>query len=145
MKRYLPHLLAVAGFASCAPTASHLPEGELGRQFTATVPGTWTQEIRRGSMIMTGEKTHNRDGTAHGSLMVKKRGYGVSVVMPPFTFRSKWRVEGDTYISYDITSPAKGLFPAGTVIRDRILSVSPDRIVCRGEEDGKEFTMIRKR
>lgn len=145
MKRYLPHLLAVAGFASCAPTTPHLPAGELGRQFTATVPGTWTQEIRRGSVIMTGEKTHNRDGSAHGSLMVKQRGYGVSVVMPPVSFRSKWRVEGDTYISYDIKSPTKDLFPAGTVIRDRILSVSPDRIVCRGEEDGTEFTMIRKR
>ena len=145
MKRFLPHLLAVAGLASCVSTTSQLPEGELGRQFAATIPGTWTQEIRRGSVIMTGEKTHHRDGSAHGSLMAKQRSHGISVVLPAFTFRSKWRVEGDTYISYDIKSPTKGLFPAGTVIRDRILSVSPDRIVCRGEEDGTEFTMIRKR
>ena len=145
MKRYLPHLLAAAGLASCASSASHLSEGELGRQFTATVPGTWNEEIRRGSAIMNGEKTFRRDGSAHGSLSMKERGHGVSVVLPAITFRSKWRVEGDTYISYDVKSPMPGAFAPGTIYRDRILSVSPDKIVCRSEEQGRVFTMTRRR
>jgi hypothetical protein len=145
MKRHLPHLLAVAGLASCASSASHLPDGELGRQFTATVPGTWNEEIRRGSAIMDGEKTFYRDGSAHGSLSLKERGHGLSVVLPAITFRSKWRVEGDTYISYDVKSPRLDAFAPGTIYRDRILSVSPNRIVCRSEEDGRVFTMNRTR
>lgn len=145
MNRYLPHLLAVAGLVSCAAPGSRLPDGELGRQFTATVPGTWQEEIRRGSVIMNGEKTFNRDGSAHGALRLKDRSHGVSVVMPAITFRSKWRIEGDTYISYDIKSPMPDAFPPGTVYRDRILSVSPDRIVCRSEDDGRVFTMTRRR
>ena len=145
MTRYLPHLLAVAGLASCVPSGSRLPDGELGRQFTATVPGTWHSEIRIGDAIVTNEKTFHRDGTAKGTTRLKKRGSGVSVVMPATPFTSKWRVEGDTYLSYDVKSPTPDAFPLGKVFRDRILSVTADRIVCRNLDLGENFTMTRKR
>jgi hypothetical protein len=145
MKRYLPHLFAVTGMVSCVTPGPKLPDGELGRQFTSTVPGTWHNELRRGSVIVDCEKTFHRDGTAQGVLRTKNRGLGVSVVLPPVTFRSKWRIEGDTYISYDVNSPTPGAFDKGQEFRDRILSVSPDRITCRDITNGGVYTMTRRR
>lgn len=145
MKRHFPHLLAATALASCAAPGPKLPEGELGRQFAATVPGTWHHELRRGVAIVDGEKTFHPDGSARGVLRPKSRGYGVSVVLPPVTFRSKWRVEGDTYVSYDVTSPTPGAFEKGSVFRDRILSVAPDRITCRDLTNGGVYTMVRRR
>ena len=145
MKRYLPHLLALAGLVSCVPPASQLPVGELGRQFTATVPGTWHSEMRVGGAIVTNQKTFHRDGTGKGTTLVKNRSYGVSVVMPATPFTSKWRIEGDDYFSYDVKSPDPEAFDRGKVFHDRILSVSPDRIVCRNLDLDQDFTMTRVR
>ena len=145
MKRYRPHLLAAVGLVSCVPPGSQLPAGELGRQFTATVPGTWHTEMRIRGAIVTNEKTFHRDGTAKGTTREKKRGYGVSVVMPATPFTSKWRVEGDNYFSYDVKSPDPEAFSPGKVFRDRIVSVSPNRIVCRNLDLNQDFIMTRVR
>jgi hypothetical protein len=145
MKRYLPHLLALAGLVSCVPPGSQLPAGELGRQFTATVPGTWHTEMRVGNSIVTNEKTFRRDGTAKGTTSMKNRGYGVSVVMPATPFTSKWRIEGDNYYSYDVKSPDPTAFTPGKVFHDRIVSVSQNRIVCRNLDLDQDFTMTRVR
>ena len=134
-----------AGTSSCTlPAAGGGGSGELGEQFTATVPGTWISEERHGGLIGTARKTFRADGTAEGQLQVKDRSGGVSFVLPTVSFRSKWRVEGDTYISYQIEGSQPGLFKPGQEFRDRILKVSPDRIVCRDEADGGTFTMVRE-
>jgi len=121
------------------------PSGDLGQRFKETVPGTWVTEIHYEGGFAQSEKTFMADGTAKGTMSLKQRSGGTSFVVPMGSFRSKWRLEGDTYISYDIDATIPDLFPPGTEIRDRVLSVGPNRIVCRAEEGGSVFSMERKR
>ncbi|WP_193212644.1 hypothetical protein [Luteolibacter marinus] len=135
-----------AGLGSCSlPADGGAGSGDLGRRFTATVPGTWYTEMREGRLIGTSEKTFRADGSAEGFIQAKQRSGGFSFVMPTITFRSKWRVEGDIYLSYDVKGSQPGIFEPGKVFRDRILSVSQDRIVCKEVESGEVYTMVRKR
>lgn len=134
---------ALAGSSCTMPLAA--PSGELGQRFKETIPGTWVTEIHFEGGFAQSEKTFRADGTAKGTMSLRQRSGGTSFVMPMGSFRSKWRLEGDTYISYDIDATIPRLFPKGTEIRDRVLSVSPNRIVCRAEEGGSVFSMERKR
>ncbi len=142
---FLAGWLAISGASCTLPGTRGQVPGELGKRFAITVPGTWYHEETRGDAIGSSTKTFRWDGTAQGVLNLKRRSGGVSVVLPPVTFRSKWRIQGDTYLSYDVQASVPGYFKPGTVFRDRILSVAPDRIVCRSEESGRVFTMTRKR
>lgn len=129
--------------AGCGVGAPQHAPGELGRQFAATVPGTWTGVSSRGGLECQMVKQFNRDGSARGVLMVKKRSGGVSLVMPEIPFTSRWRVKGDVVETYNIKAGVPGIFKADQVIRDTVLSVSPNRIVSRSNESG-EIEIIRR-
>ncbi len=121
--------------AACSVAPKHAP-GELGRQFTATIPGTWMGEESKGGISSRMVKQFNPDGSAKGVLMLRKRVNGVTVVMPEIPFTSRWRVKGDVVESYDIKAGVPGLFRKGEVIQDTVLSVSPKRIVSRANTSG---------
>lgn len=123
--------------SSCAGISESLPAGENGKRFAATAPGTWTCNVDAGDGI-SGQmvKVFNSDGTARGVLLVKKSGAGVSVVMPEIPFTSRWKVDGDVVVTYDMKSPMKGIFKPGQVSRDRIISVQPARMICRDVNGG---------
>lgn len=142
----LPLLASAAALAasSCTMPLS-APAGDLGQRFKETVPGTWTTEIHYEGGFAQSEKTFMADGTAKGTMSIRQRGGDTSFVVPMGSFRSKWRLEGDTYVTYDIDASIPDLFPKGTVIRDKVLSVSQDKITCRAEEGGSVFAMERKR
>ncbi len=131
-------VLAVLPLLVAACSVGHPPQapGELGRQFAATVPGTWTGGDRSGGIEARMIKQFNADGTAHGVLLMKRNAGGVSMVMPEVPFTSRWRVKGDVVETYDIKTGPK-LFKPSEVIRDTILSVSPDRIVSRANDSGR--------
>lgn len=121
--------------AACSMAPPSAP-GELGRQFTATIPGTWMGGDSSSGTEVRMVKQYRPDGTAQGVLMVKQKAPGVSMVMPEIPFTSRWRVKGDVVESYDIKTGVEGLFKPGTVIRDRLVSVSKNRIVARSEKTG---------
>jgi hypothetical protein len=134
----LPCLLAACGVGS-AP----LPPGELGRKFTATIPGTWTSENSRNGLHLRMVKQYLPDGSARGVLMLKKTSGNVSVVMPEMPFTSRWRVNGDVVDTYSIKGGPPGVFKKGQVIRDTLISVTPNRIVWRANEGGGIDTITR--
>lgn len=123
-------------FAACSVSPTPHAPGELGRQFTATVPGTWTGQVSGNGTDCRMIKQFNPDGTAKGVLIIRKKSGSVSLVMPEVPFTSRWRVVGDVVESYGIRTGVPGLFKPGEVIRDTILSVSPNRIVSRSHESG---------
>jgi len=129
--------------ASCAVPSRQLPAGELGRQYTAAIPGTWRESGGRAGMNIAMVKSFSRDGTARGVLYFKKNNPGYSFVMPEIPFTSRWRVKGDVTECYDIQTEIPGLFKKGEVIRDHLISVTPDRIVYRAEKGGGICTLIR--
>lgn len=123
-------------FASCGVNSPPKQPGELGREFTSTIPGVWAGELSNGGRQIRMVKQFLPDGRAMGVLMMKQTGGGVSLVMPEIPFTSRWRVKGDVVETYDAKSGIPGLFKPGQVIRDHLLSVSPDRIVTRAENGG---------
>lgn len=127
----LPLLLAACGVHSTPQTS-----GELGRKFAATVPGIWEGGLSRGGKQVRMYKQFLPDGRAQGVLIVKQTGGGVSFVMPEIPFSSRWRVKGDVVETYDIKTGIPGLFKPGEVMRDRLVSVSQNRIVSRSEKSG---------
>jgi hypothetical protein len=131
-------------FPACGVNpAAHAP-GELGRRFAETVPGKpWSHEGSAGGVEGRMIKQFNKDGSAKGVLLFKKRTGSVSVVMPEIPFTSRWRVVGDVVETYDVKTGVPGLFKQGEVIRDTILSVSPDRILSRSNDTGKTEVLER--
>ena len=131
-------------FPGCGVNPSALPPGELGRQFAVTVPGkTWSQEVSTGGVQGQMIKQFNKDGSAKGVLLFKRRTGSVSLVMPEMPFTSRWRVTGDVVETYDVKTGVPGLFKPGEVIRDTIVSVSPDRILSRSKDRGKIEVLTR--
>jgi|GEM_PF-3469252 len=132
--------------ASCAVSSRQLPPGELGRQFSSTIPGTWTGASHEGGSTCAMVKTYRRDGSAEGVLYFKHQATpGVSVVMPEVPFISRWRVKGDVIECYDIQTEYPGMFKQGLIIRDRLISVSPNKIVSRSEKTNEKETLTRVR
>ncbi len=132
-------------FAACAVTPAHEPGelGELGRQFTATVPGTWSAESSMNGLRLRMIKQFSADGTARGVLIPTRRAPGMSLVMPEIPFQSRWRVKGDVVETYAVRCGIPGLFKPGQVIRDKLLTVAPNRIVSVPEKGGMMETLRR--
>lgn len=136
-------IVAVACLASaCSLTRPHAP-GELGRQFSATAPGTWAGDISGNGTHCRMIKQFHPDGTAKGVLILKRKQNGVTLVMPEVPFTSRWRVDGDVVETYAIQTGVPGLFGKDEVIRDAILSVSNERIVSRSIRTGEIETITR--
>lgn len=121
---------------SCATHSPATNPGDLGRQFSATIPGTWREEVKSGRNSSGMVKTYYQDGTAKGVLTFQKNLGGGSFVSPDIPFQSRWRVNGDIVDTYDVKTGFLGMFPKGQVIQDRIISVSPNRIVTRSLKSG---------
>jgi len=136
-----PRLLATAVLplllAACAVNSPPKAPGELGREFSATIPGTWAGEISSGPLVCRMIKEYHRDGTARGVLLLKRSSGNVSLVMPEIPFTSRWRVVGDVVETYDIRTEVPDYFGRREVIKDTILSVSPERIVSKSVTSGR--------
>lgn len=145
MTRWFAPALIPLFFASCSVSQAPKAPGELGRQFTATIPGSWSGTVSDRGTETRLIKQYNPDGSAQGVLLVKKTRGGVSFVMPEIPFKSRWRVTGDVVETYSIQTGVPGLFKPGEVIRDTIVSVSPNRITYRPVTSGKVevFTRLR--
>jgi hypothetical protein len=124
-------------FAACSLNTTSHPPGELGRRFTATAPGTWSYQTKDGGIDSRMIKQFNPDGSASGVLLTKKKSGGISFVLPEVPFTSRWRIVGDVVETYDVKTGIPGLYKPGKVIRDTILSVSPNRIVSRSIDSGE--------
>jgi|GEM_PF-7050180 len=86
------------------------------------------------------EKTYHADGTAAGSVIRKADGK----VTETWYFTSRWRIEKQVVIIWDIKSVPAGMFPEGTVMHDAIVSASDTKFEFRSQEDGEEFVHYRK-
>ncbi|RYD23603.1 MAG: hypothetical protein EOP88_03595 [Verrucomicrobiaceae bacterium] len=128
---------------SCGLTREPQAPGELGRQFTSTIPGAWSGTISRNGLECRMIKQYKRDGSAQGVLLLKKSQGRVSFVMPEIPFKSRWRVKGDVVETYGIETGIPGLFKPGEVIRDKLVSVSQNRISWRAVDSGNPQTITR--
>lgn len=140
--RTLAVVVPVLMSAACTMAPPPAP-GELGKQFTATIPGTWMGGDWSSGTEVRMVKQYRRDGTAQGVLIVKQKSPGVSMVMPEIPFTSRWKVDGDVVVTYQVKTGVDGLFKPGTVIRDRLVSVSRNRIVARSEQTGRTEILTR--
>jgi hypothetical protein len=122
--------------ASCSVDSPTTVYGDLGRRFTATVPGTWAGEYSYKGIQVQMIKQFNTDGTARGVLITRQKSGNVSLVLPEVPFKSRWRVKGDVVETYDVKTGVPGLFESGEVIRDTLISISQDRIVSRSNKSG---------
>ncbi len=131
-------LIGLACLASaCSLTRPKLEPGELGRQFTATVPGTWAGDFSGNGTQCRMIKQFHPDGSAKGVLILKRKQNGVTLVLPEIPFTSRWRVTGDMVETYAVKTGVTGMFRKDEVIRDEILSVSNERIVSRSTKTGE--------
>jgi len=89
------------------------------------------------------EKTYYPDGTADGVLIVSKRTLGVSFQLPQIRFKSRWRVNDGIVECYDIRSVPGGVFEPGEVIRDRLVSIEPNRIETISVRTGEREVLER--
>lgn len=90
-------------------------------------------------------KTYFPDGSAKGVLRLSRSSNNVSFLMPPVSFKSRWKVTGDLVETYAIESSYPGLFDRKQVIRDRLLSVEQNRVVSRALTDGQLEVLTRVR
>lgn len=137
-------LLCLAScLASCAAPSSTVDEATIRR----LLPGTWEQEVSRGSRGMLFEKTYHADGTAKGQAVHYEDRGGGRVFNGNVQFRSKWRLKGVILESYDVRCSEPGLFKEGDVFVDRIISIDAEKkiyenITHGGVETSRRWTGI---
>lgn len=106
--------------------------------------GTWHEEDSESGLHMAGEKTFRPNGTAEGWIKIWRRSSdGKEVLVGDATFKSRWRIEGNELVSFEVFTEPKGLLDPNKEIRDVILSL--DREVFRFKtDDGKTGVYKRK-
>jgi hypothetical protein len=91
--------------------------------------GTWTEEITDGPIHLKGEKTFYAGGVASGWFKVWQRSENKKEeLVADVTFKSRWRIEGEILISYEVRTKPEAALDPNEEIRDTIISI-----------DGKEF------
>ena len=101
-----------------------------------TLIGTWVTH----DPTYEFEKTYRPDGTAEGVVIRKADGK----VTETWNFKSRWRIEHQVMIIWDIQSVPAGMFPAGTVMHDVVVTASDNKFEFRSQEDGEAFVHYRK-
>lgn len=107
---------------------------ELGVDFKKNIVGTWRITTKGEATGFI--KTFNADGTAKGVISPISRNGNLSVVLPDIQLRSKWRVKGDICEVYNVNTENKSIFTGKEIIRDKILFVSPNKIIVKGLRPG---------
>lgn len=130
--------LRAAGFAigcvalgACASISDHPAQSDIQK----LLPGTWYSEEAGHGTFVSMKKTYFCDGTAKGVLQVRDSSRGVTVHSAPNHFRSRWRISGNLLECYDIRDDQK-FFSANVITKDRILSISADKMRIRSLEEG---------
>jgi hypothetical protein len=130
-------VLAGVALSGCRTLAPQEAEGSLGRRFTATIPGTWNQSIQIRKVRCEMTKTYFSDGSAKGVLRLSAASGNTSIVIPTFSFKSRWRVTGDIVETYAMKCSYPGMLNTKEVIQDRLVSVELDRVSARALKGGQ--------
>lgn len=126
--------------ASCQ---SAPPLQESPAQIREIIAGTWQHTDARGRVQATMIKTFFPDGTAKGWIQDRVC-LGRTTVHPArINFTSRWRIEGDVVVAYDIHSNRDGLFKPTDVLRDRLLRITPGQMDFIDLEHREHFSLVR--
>ena len=89
----------VLGLASCqsVPALKEPPKA-----IHEAMVGTWQEKEERGHLEATMIKTFYADGTADGWIQDQWSFRRTTVHPPRINFTSRWRIEGDVVVVYDI-------------------------------------------
>lgn len=119
LKLFLSLTLALLSLSCAAPRIT-LSESQIQER----IVGTWAERFHRGRFEFLEVKTFSPDGSAHGWIQAIGSNGSVTMHFPRIKFQDRWRVKGDVIETYDIRCDDPTLFPAGTVLHDRLLRLT---------------------
>jgi hypothetical protein len=105
--------------------------------------GTWREDYSEGDLRMMNEKTFLGDGSAVGWIKIWRRGPdGKEALVGDVTFKSRWKIEGQNLVSYEVRTKPEGMLDPKKEIRDEILSIDGD--VFRFKTDDGKIGVTKK-
>jgi len=106
--------------------------------------GTWRDGFKKGRLESTMVKTYFADGTAKGWIQEQVSFHNTTFHPSRINFTSRWRIEGDVVVSYDVRSHKEGMFKPSDVLHDRLLSINAERAEFIDlDHGGQGYTMVR--
>ena len=139
-RRGLVACLLLTMLSSCQTTG--ITSGQTEEEIRQLLPGAWHVISKNGKEVTYSEKTFYADGTAKGFVRGRLMNSGVAMYTARINFSSRWKLEGQKMIVYDMRSPDSDLFDPRDVHHDRIISISPERIEYENF-DGERFSYLR--
>lgn len=127
-------LLLLAGTAHAADNKASVAPATPQAVNASALIGSWNRETNVPKTgLVDAEITFAKDGTFHGQVQVEARRI--------WKFAGKWQVQ-DGNILYDYTESDREDIPAGTKDKDRIIKITPTKLVIESEMG--EETYLRK-
>lgn len=132
--RFALALLFIAGAAHAADTATPPAAAATPAAQSKALIGTWDREQNvPNTGLVDAQMTFEESGDFHGRVQVQEH-----VI---WTFAGKWQLQ-DGAILYDYTESSRADIPVGTKDKDRIISITPDKLTIQSETG--EETYVRK-
>ncbi len=135
-------LAAAAGLAlvQCVSPPSVKPSTAEIRRL---LPGTWMQTLEEHHRTQVMRKTYFADGTAKGWIHTTLNRGRVTVHLERTNFTSRWRIEGDQIVIFDIESTDTHLAQPGEVLHDRVLAIDKEHVDFIDLSHGGHFALRR--
>src|SRR5689334_15632538 len=87
-------------------------------EYQRLLVGTWREDYSEGELRSVSEKTFHRDGSATGWVKIWRRGPdGKEALVGDVTFKSRWKIEGQILVSYEVSTDPEGMLDPKKEIR----------------------------
>lgn len=123
--RFALAFLFIAGTAHAAGTAAPSAAAAAPAAQSEALIGTWDREENvPGTGLVDTQMTFEADGSFNIQVQVQEHIIG--------KFSGMWKVQ-DGAILYDYTESSRADIPVGTKDKDRIISITPDKLTIQSE------------
>ncbi len=114
-----------ADTSTAAPQSAAAPAAATPAAQSKALVGTWDREENvPNTGLVDAQMTFEEGGNFHGQVQVQEH-----II---WTFAGKWQVQ-DGAIVYDYTESSRADIPVGTKDKDRIISITPDKLTIQSE------------